>query len=120
MAAATDDCARNGSSCSNTRVRPNYRVFYPRTLFDKTAGPEYRVDDLRARLDLTIISDDRKFIDLGDCRGIKSSAPFLYMNPLDAIREKVLMRFQITIRRADVDPISAGRHVRVENFVALQ
>jgi hypothetical protein len=37
-----------------------------------------------------------------------------------AIRKKILMCVQITIRSADVDPVSAGRYVCKEGFLAVQ
>ena len=48
------------------------------------------------------------------------SAAFLDVNPADAIRQQVVMGLQITFRRADVDPVSARRNVRIESFFSFQ
>src|SRR6185503_2462446 len=56
---APDDSPRYLCGGSYPRVRPDDRTFNARTFLDETAMAQYRVDDLRAGFDLTIVANHR-------------------------------------------------------------
>src|SRR5882724_12355472 len=57
---------------------------------------------------------------LSHCGGIKIASSLFDVNPGDAICEQVLMRPQITLRSANVYPISPRRDVSIERLAALE
>src|SRR6185503_16027083 len=59
MTTAPDDSSGYLCGGSYPRVRPDDRTFNARTFLDETALAQYRVDDLRAGFDLTIVANHR-------------------------------------------------------------
>jgi hypothetical protein len=58
MTTTAGDGAGNLRGCADARVRPNYGVLNSRAFFNETTLAQDRVDNLSARLDLAVVSND--------------------------------------------------------------
>src|ERR1041385_6064046 len=88
---ATGDCARQLRLSPNARVWPDNAILNARTFLHETSLAQHRVNDLRARFDLAIVTNQRQLINLRTGRRIKLPAPLLHMKPRHTIRQQIRM-----------------------------
>ena len=119
MTTATNDRAYNLRGRADTRVRPDNGILDASALFDKATLAQHGVDNLCARFDLAVVTDQRRIIDFGDGCGIKLPATFLDVNPVDAIGQEIRVSLEIAFGRADVDPVGTRWNVRVKRLFTL-
>ena len=99
---------------------PDDRILNSCPLLQKTTLAQHRINDLRAGLNLAVVSNYRDVINFGGRGRVKFTTALLQMNPGYAIGQQVLIHLQISLGRADVDPIGARRNVREERFFPFQ
>ena len=85
MTTAPDNCVRHLCRGADTRMRPDYGILDASSLFYKARLADNRVNNLGARLNLAIVTDDRQVIDLCDGGGIKRAATVLDMDSANTI-----------------------------------
>src|SRR5262245_29950384 len=120
MTAAPDDGSRNLRGRTDSCVGPDDRVLDPGPFLDKTTLAQHRIDDLGPWLDLTLVADQGSFIDLGYRGCVENTASIFDVNAPNLASQQISMYLQVTLWRADIDPVSARRNMSKEWLFTFQ